>query len=233
MAKKTVMGLSGGMDSTTLLGILLNEGHEVHCCIFNYGSTHNKYENAAALDVVSYYQYQINFKGKVHQQFIDISPVMEGFSSHLLAACEQEIPEGHYNDENMRKTVVPGRNLIFAAIMAGLAESIGAEAIALGIHQGDHYIYPDCRKEFAKALDTAVYLSSDRRVDVLTPLIMDDKESILRKGYALRPPIPYHLTRTCYKDQIASCGKCGSCGERREAFERINAVDPIKYQEEE
>jgi 7-cyano-7-deazaguanine synthase len=227
MYREIIIGLSGGMDSATLLGLLLGQRYEVHCCVFYYGSKHNRYENRAAENIIDWYQ---NRAFPVLGYPIDISKVMQDFSSNLLLTGE-EIPEGHYEAENMRKTVVPGRNLIFVSIMAGLAESIGAEAVALGIHQGDHHIYPDCRKEFAKALDTTVYLSSDRRVEVLTPLIADNKKSILEKGFSLTPAVPYHLTRTCYKDQPISCGTCGSCQERLEAFHLLGIKDPIKYEE--
>ncbi|HMB65389.1 MAG TPA: 7-cyano-7-deazaguanine synthase QueC [Patescibacteria group bacterium] len=226
MKNKAVMGLSGGMDSATLLGLLVGQGYEVHCCVFYYGSKHNKYENRAAENLIDWYQ---NKDFPVLGYPIDISKVMEDFSSNLLLSGG-EIPEGHYEAENMRKTVVPGRNLIFASIMSGLAESLGAQVVALGIHQGDHHIYPDCRTEFAKALDTTVYLSSDRQVEVTAPLITDNKKSILEKGFSLTPAVPYHLTRTCYKDQPISCGKCGSCQERLEAFRELEMKDPIEYE---
>ena len=225
---KIVMGLSGGMDSATLSGVLLDEGYEVHCCIFHYGATHGSYEANAAHRVISYFH--TFYSGKVHKHHIDITPVMSEFSSNLLKACEGEIPEGHYNHENMKKTVVPGRNLIFTSILAGLAESIGVGKVALGIHSGDYHIYPDCRKEFAKALDTTIYLSTDKNVELIAPFANDDKTSILRKGYKLKVIAPYHLTRTCYKNQELSCGKCGSCRERLEAFEKIGIQDPVKYE---
>lgn len=222
-----VMGLSGGMDSATLLGLLLEQGHTVHCCIFYYGSKHNKWENRAAEEIIDFYQ--LNKQKPVFGHPMDISKVMEGFQSNLLLSGA-EIPEGHYASENMKKTVVPGRNLIMASIMAGLAESIGAGKVALGVHSGDHFIYPDCRTEFVKALDTTVFLSSDRKVEVIAPLADDDKYSILQKGYSLDPEVPYHLTRTCYKDQAVSCGKCGSCNERLEAFQKLGMKDPIEYE---
>lgn len=226
MQKKIVVPLSGGMDSATLLGLLLDDGYEVHTLTFYYGSKHNKWENAAAEDLIDYYQRN---DAPVIRHFIDISAVMVDFTSNLMLSGG-EIPEGHYEDENMKQTVVPGRNMIFASIAAGLAESIGATKIAMGVHSGDHHIYPDCRKEFIKALDSAVYLSSDGAVEVIVPLIDDDKESILRKGLLCSPPVPYELTRTCYKDQVISCGKCGSCQERLLAFKAIGGVDPVSYE---
>ena len=224
--RKVVIGLSGGMDSATLLGILLGQGFEVHCCTFYYGSKHNKWENQAAKDLVEFYK----ASGKVIHYMIDLSIAFKHFQSSLLLTGA-EIPEGHYEAESMRQTVVPGRNMIFASIMAGLAESIEAEAVALGVHQGDHHIYPDCRKEFIKALDSAVYLSSDRKVQIIVPLMDDTKFSILEKGMNLMVPIPYQLTRTCYKDQEFACGKCGSCQERLEAFSKLGISDPVQYEQ--
>lgn len=222
--KKIVIGLSGGMDSTTLLGLLLEQGYEVHCCLFSYGSKHNKWERIAAESVIAYYQ---NKSQPVHSYEMELSGAMWAFKSNLLKTGGK-IPEGHYEAESMRQTVVPGRNLIMAAVMAGLAESVGAKFIALGVHQGDHHIYPDCRKEFIKALDSTIYLSSDRKVEVIAPLLQDDKTSILKKGMPIM--VPYELTRTCYKDQPISCGKCGSCRERLEAFDNLNIPDPIQYE---
>lgn len=224
--KKIVVGLSGGMDSSTLLGFLLNEGHEVHACLFTYGAKHNKYENEAAEKVGDYYKR--NYPGKLIVYRFDFSSLTSQFKSNLLLGGG-DIPEGHYNDENMRKTVVPGRNLIFSSIMAGLAESLGAGYVALGVHAGDHHIYPDCRMEFTKSLDTTLFLSSDRQVELKTPFERFTKRDILTLGYSLPVDVPYYYTRTCYKDQYYSCGKCGSCQERLEAFRLIGKDDPIEY----
>lgn len=221
-----VMGLSGGMDSATLLGLLLEQGYSVHCCIFYYGSKHNEWENRAAQNIINFYQQKSR---PVSGYFVDISGAMDSFQSNLLQSGD-EIPEGHYTQESMRQTVVPSRNLIMASIMAGIAESIGAQKVALGVHSGDHFIYPDCRTEFVKALDTTIFLSSDKRVEVIAPLSDYNKTSILVTGYSCDPQVPYHLTRTCYKDQELSCGKCGSCSERLEAFRAIEKKDPIKYE---
>lgn len=226
--KKIVIGLSGGMDSTTLLAVLLHEGAEVHCCSFTYGSKHNQYENAAAQRVYGYYKAE-GFP--IHMHEFNLEETFKPFESNLLKSGG-EIPEGHYEHSSMKKTVVPGRNLIFASIMAGLAESIGAEAIALGVHAGDHAIYPDCRPGFIHSLMGTIQESSDKTVEVLTPFLHADKSKILEIGYGLMMsvPVPYFLTRTCYKDQKNACGKCGSCQERLEAFGFIGRVDPVTYE---
>ncbi len=218
MKQKVVMGLSGGMDSTTVLTWLLNQGYEVHCCNFVYGSKHNEYEEQAAENVAKKY--------KVPYHVFNLTEAFKPMKSNLLKSGG-DIPEGHYEEESMSQTVVPGRNSIFATIMCGVAESIGASFIALGVHQGDHAIYPDCRVEYVKALDTLIYLASDRKVQLLTPFLNTDKYGILEYGF--KHDTPYHLTRTCYKDQKTSCGKCGSCGERIEAFRLHGTVDPIIY----
>ena len=222
--KKAVIGLSGGMDSATLLGLLLEQGYSVTCCSFQYGSKHMIYESVAAKNIVQYYKdkgFNVDFRT------FDLELVFLGFDSALLQHGD-EIPEGHYKAESMKATVVPGRNLIFASIMAGLAESLNAEVVCLGVHAGDHFIYPDCRPSFMSNLAKTVLASSDGAVNVLTPLLNDTKASILVRGNKIA--VPYHLTRTCYKDQELSCGKCGSCVERLEAFSELGIKDPIKYE---
>jgi len=229
--RKVVIGLSGGLDSATLLGLLLEQGAEVHCCSFYYGSKHGKYEMLAAKTIIEFYQKR-NFPVFHYEIDIKYAFMKLGTSSSLMTSSDKEIPEGNYTDESMKSTVVPGRNMIFASLMASLAESIGAKEIALGVHAGDHNIYPDCRPEFIKALDLAIYLSSDKTVQIITPLLHFDKTKIIYIGYK-NPigPVPYHLTRTCYKDQMNACGKCGSCRERLEAFKNLNYKDPIPYEE--
>ena len=226
MTPHIVMGLSGGMDSTTLLGRFLEVGAKVHCVLFSYGSKHNTYENDAAVNVVRYYQEQ---GCPVTSSYVALEGVMAGFKSALLLTGDA-IPEGHYAEESMRKTVVPGRNLIMASVMAGLAESIGATQVALGVHSGDHHIYPDCRPAFVEAANQAILASSDGRVSVIAPFIQDTKETIIEQGLTFDIAVPYHLTRTCYKNQPISCGKCGSCIERLEAFKLVGIEDPIPYE---
>jgi 7-cyano-7-deazaguanine synthase len=190
-----------------------------------YGSKHNAYERQAAIRIIQHYVDRYG-EDRVIPNFFDLSEVFKPFQSNLLQSGG-EIPEGHYEDESMKKTVVPGRNLIIASILAGLAESVGAEEIALGVHSGDHHIYPDCRPEFVASLYETVAYSSDGKVAVKAPFEKMMKADILRLGFTFE--VPYYMTRTCYKDQEKSCGKCGSCRERLEAFIEVSEEDPIEY----
>lgn len=216
---KILLSLSGGMDSTTLLGSALDQGHTVETVGFTYGSKHNEFENKAAKEIAEYY--------KVPFRLIDLSGVMEGFRSNLMKSGGN-IPEGHYEAENMKLTVVPGRNTIFASILAGLAESVEAQELWLGIHAGDRVIYPDCRPEWLDAISKTVDISTEGKVEVKGPFLYDNKTSIIKKGLGLK--VPYRLTRTCYKAQEISCGKCGACRERLSAFKTNGIEDPVLYE---
>lgn len=222
LKKSVVMGLSGGMDSATVLGYFANQKMKIHPLFFNYGSKHNKYELECSKKLTEYYETE-------PLKIVNLNFIGELFKSNLLQN-QGEIPEGHYTDSNMSLTVVPGRNSIFISIMAGYAESVGANFIAVGTHRGDHTIYPDCREDFIKAMDLAIQFSSDKKVQIITPIQYLDKTGILEMGYGFTKPVPYEITRTCYKNQELSCGKCGSCTERLEAFNNIGKTDPIKYQ---
>lgn len=229
--KKVVLSLSGGMDSATLLGYILNkelssQEIEVHCCSFIYGSKHNPYELEAAKNTVQYYK---NEGFNIVHNIFDLTESFANFTSNLLTSGG-EIPEGHYESENMKKTVVPGRNLIFASILSGYAESVKAESVFLGVHSGDHHIYPDCRPNFITSLMNTVMESTEGKVLIKAPFMFSDKTDLLKLGYSYTPKVPYHLTRTCYKAQELACGKCGSCQERLEAFRNINKIDPVDYE---
>jgi 7-cyano-7-deazaguanine synthase len=214
------------MDSATLFGWLLDKGFEVLPVTFTYGSKHNQYENVCAEMLVDYFGRIVDEKVQKHIK-VDLSWAFKHSSSNLLKTGG-EIPEGHYEDETMKKTVVPGRNLIFAATLASIAESNGIGNIALAVHSGDHAIYPDCRPEFIQSLEQTIHYSTDAKVrSIITPFLHKDKEAILKIGYDLT--VPYEMTRTCYKDQPDSCGVCGSCTERLEAFRKIGKRDPINY----
>ncbi len=220
---KTVLSLSGGVDSTTLYAYLLNQGHEVSPIGIQYGSKHNLYELDCAADIHFFYGSLDNLP------VLEMTSIFQQFKSDLLISGGP-IPEGHYEDETMKATVVPCRNMIFASILAGYALSIGADSVALGIHAGDHTIYPDCRLGFYYAMRLAIQEASDSQVELIAPFLKMDKASIIKKGLAM--DVPYHLTRTCYTDNTDPCGKCGACVERLEAFDKNNIKDPVLYQGE-
>jgi 7-cyano-7-deazaguanine synthase len=145
-----------------------------------------------------------------------------------LLVSGDAIPEGHYQEESMRQTVVPGRNLLFISVLAAIAQSKGMERVWLGIHAGDHFIYPDCRRVFFVGARSAVEESSAGAVSLYAPFLTGNKTNIIKYGTYVG--VPYHLTRTCYSDQLIACGRCGSCQERLEAFSQCGIADPLKYQ---
>lgn len=220
---KAILSLSGGMDSATVLAEAKDQGREIVAAVsFFYGSKHNSYERDAAFALAQHYA--------VHFVPISLTEAMSCFKSDLLKTGGN-IPEGHYEAETMRATVVPARNMIFAAILAGLAESLSANEVWLGVHAGDHHIYPDCRPDFLVAMGSAMSLATDGKVHLVAPYVRHHKQSILRRGLGLG--VPYALTRTCYKDQEVACGKCGSCQERLEAFAALSIADPVEYESRE
>jgi 7-cyano-7-deazaguanine synthase len=224
---KSVLSLSGGLDSTTLLTYLLNQGYEVHAVSFKYGSKHNPFELEAVNALIPVFIRE--YPNRITFQRIDVSSIFEGYSTALINSSIL-VPEGHYNEDTMKQTVVPGRNLIFASILASIAENIGASHIALGVHAGDHHIYPDCRPDFLRALADTIMYSSESRVKITAPFEYMSKTDILRYGMSQPIKLPYHLTRTCYKPQEKACGVCGSCQERLEAFATLELKDPIIYE---
>ena len=217
---KAIISLSGGMDSATMLAEALEQKRECVAVGFCYGSKHNRFENFKAKQLADYY--------RVPFQIFNLEGIFSLFKSDLLLSGG-EIPEGHYEDKSMSRTIVPGRNLIFISILAGLAQSINASVIWLGIHSGDHAIYPDCRPDFFYDARSVISKSTEGKVLLYAPYLDTNKIGILRIGTKLG--VPYQLTRTCYKDQEFACGKCGSCQERLEAFKANNIKDPISYEE--
>jgi len=228
---EVVVALSGGMDSATVLAKALAEGCEVIPVGFNYPSKHNKWEQGAARNFVSSLYNRTGNTGVINNyRVIDLTSLFNGFESNLLRGGDS-IPEGHYEAENMKQTVVPGRNIIFASVLAGLAWSLEASEVWLGIHAGDHYIYPDCRPAFFHSMNIAIREGTDGNVELKAPFLMDTKVEILQAGIELG--VPYELTRTCYKDQKIACGKCGSCQERLSAFKKLGIEDPLEYESRE
>ncbi len=232
---KIIVALSGGMDSTTLLAAAVASGHEVIPVSIKYGSKHNVLEREAAGQVTEHYGLSNDWRT------LDLMSVFDGFRSDLLTSGKN-VPEGHYHEESMRSTVVPFRNGIIIGTLAGLAESLEAKQLWIGIHAGDHFIYPDCRPEFYWAMKEAVFYGTDNKVVLFAPFLDFSKTDILSYGtkqvnvMRLSPPhvpIPYHLTRTCYTDNPIACGKCGACQERLESFKEAGIEDPLEYQSRE
>lgn len=218
MDKDSVIIVSGGMDSVTLL---YEYKDRIALGIsFDYGSNHNSKEIPFA---------------KLHCERLDIKHITipldfmhQYFKSSLLEGADA-IPEGHYEDENMKSTVVPFRNGIMLAIAAGIAESNGLSHVMIANHGGDHAIYPDCRPEFISAMSQATKAGSYNGVTVLAPYTNISKSDIARHGKALG--IDYTETWSCYKGGEKHCGKCGTCVERKEALQEAGIEDKTEYME--
>jgi len=222
--KKSVIALSGGIDSCVAATMELERQpeKELYCISFKYPAKHNTQERLAALNIVC--SFSENYGAdRVSLIPVDASAMFTAFQSNLLQNGDK-IPEGHYTDENQRLTVVPGRNTLFAAYMMGFAQSNGADKIILGIHRGDHAIYPDCRPEWFHRMNSVVRAATEGAVLLEAPLLNYDKREIVRDGLFIGAPL--HLTWTCYKGELVPCGVCGSCVERREAFELNGFKDP-------
>jgi 7-cyano-7-deazaguanine synthase len=152
--------------------------------------------------------------------------INELFDSDLLRSGGP-IPEGHYEEANMKQTVVPFRNGIMLAVAAGYAETIGAEAIVIAAHAGDHAIYPDCREGFMQAMGAAITQGTYAQLILMRPFIAWNKSRIVQRGVELK--IDYARTWSCYKGGDRHCGVCGTCVERREAFQLASVKDPTDY----
>jgi len=213
-----VVLLSGGMDSVTALYDSV-EKHSVGCCIsFDYGSKHNERE-------IHYAKYHSK-RLLIPHVTIPLAFIGQFFKSNLLKSGG-EIPDGHYEDKSMQKTVVPFRNGIMLSIAAGFAESAGAGGIVIAAHAGDHAIYPDCREEFMFAMASAIATGTYAGIEVIRPFINIGKEGIAQRGAELG--VDYSKTWSCYKGGELHCGTCGTCVERKEAFELAGIKDPTQY----
>lgn len=217
MKEKVVLILSGGMDSTTLLYDLLQQGYNVYCLSFNYGQKHFKELEYAT---------KTCRKLGVNHRIVELQNLREVMYSTLTS--KQDIPEGHYEDETMKQTVVPNRNMVMISIATSYALTIDAKKVYYGAHSGDHSIYPDCRPEFVNKLNETIKICDWKKIELQAPYLYFDKGDIVKRGIKLN--VDYSLTWTCYKGQEKACGKCGSCVERLEAFEKANIKDPIEYE---
>lgn len=265
MTKQAVLSLSGGMDSSTLLLHLLANGYEVTALSFDYGQKHNV-ELQRAKELVKYLNAHSRYEdeqyyAKVKHQVITLKGLDKLLNSALVKGGK-DVPEGHYAEDNMKATVVPNRNKIFSSIIQAAALSISEQtgkdcAIAMGIHAGDHSIYPDCRQEFRDADFEAFKLGNwgADKVYLYTPYLLGDKFDILKDGehcctfLHLNFDKVYAKTNTSYKpiqhtvyynegeDTVESVEwfsdyKSASSVERVEAFIKLGRKDPVQYADE-
>ena len=202
MKKNSVIIVSGGMDSITLL---YDHKDEIALGIsFDYGSNHNARE-------IPFAKMHCERLGIRHIT-INLDFMHQYFKSSLLEGADA-IPEGHYADDNMKSTVVPFRNGIMLSIAIGIAESNNLDQVFIANHGGDHTIYPDCRPEFIKAIDSAANAGTYNNVKVIAPYTQITKSDIARIGKKLG--IDYTETWSCYKGGEVHCGKCGIGEEKR------------------
>ena len=214
--KDTLLVLSGGLDSTTMLYDFAD--NIALAVTFHYGSNHNEREAECA-------RFHCNKLGIQHIE-INLAFMGDYFKSSLLEGADA-IPEGNYDEDNMKSTVVPFRNGIMLSIAAGLAESRGLKKVMLANHSGDHTIYPDCRPEFVKAMSEAINSGTYIGVELVAPYTMITKADIVKRGSELG--IDYTKTYSCYKGGEHHCGLCGTCRERREAFMLAGVEDKTIY----
>ena len=261
MKKQAVLSLSGGMDSSTLLLHLLANGYEVTALSFDYGQKH-RVELERAQSLVEYINsdpsqgWLSKDYSKVKHQIIKLDGLSQLLNSSLVEGGT-DVPEGHYAEENMKATVVPNRNKIFASIIQAVALSIAEQnnaecTIAMGIHMGDHSIYPDCRQEFRDADFEAFKLGNwgSEKVTISTPFLKVDKFDILKHGLECCETLGldfdevYKRTNTSYKPipiisalnmdivQWYSDYKSAASVERIEAFIKLGRPDPVAYADE-
>ncbi len=219
---KAIAVVSGGLDSVTLAYLLHAQGYDLHLLSFDYGQRHKKELEFAKLCAQ-------RLDAEFH--VVDLSDLGKLLKGSALTD-DIPVPDGHYAAPTMAVTVVPNRNAIMLSIAYGTAVSENAEVVAIGVHGGDHFIYPDCRPGFIAAFDAmerqATEGFSHEKLRLETPFIHMGKHDIVKLGTELQ--VPYADTWSCYKGGEKHCAQCGTCYERREAFELAGIPDPTAYE---
>jgi 7-cyano-7-deazaguanine synthase len=234
MLTNHIMIYSGGMDSFTLLHWVMRKRafpfqtadeaaamrHQLFALSFFYGQRHSRELTAATL---------VCQKLNLRHQIINLA-VLKELAKGSALTDDVPVPKGHYAEESMKKTIVPGRNTIMLSLALAFAEGRGPDDRAIiyyGAHAGDHHIYPDCRPEYIESVKKTIHLASDGRVSLEAPFQNMDKLAILREGAALGlSASAYADTYSCYEGAEQACGACGACVEGHEAFLAMGWNDP-------
>ena len=218
---KTIVICSGGLDSVSLAHKVAAEHHLIGLVSFDYGQRHRK-----ELEFASACAKRLG----VPHEIIDITAIGRHLTGSALTD-DVEVPDGHYAEEIMKATVVPNRNAIMLAIAFGLAAAQKADAVAVAVHGGDHFIYPDCRPGFIDAFQQMQNHALDgyASVSLYAPYVTISKADIVADG--ARHETPFAETWSCYKGGEHHCGRCGTCVERREAFHLAGIADPTEYED--
>jgi 7-cyano-7-deazaguanine synthase len=215
---KTVAIFSGGLDSTVLVYDLVSKGDEVKLLSVDYGQRHRK--------EIEFARATADRLGVEHR-VADLRSLTSLLAGSSLTSTEVAVPDGHYAEDSMKATVVPNRNMIMLAVAGGWAISLRFDRVAFGAHGGDHAIYPDCRAEFADAMDAVLALADWHKIQLVRPFVGITKTDIVTLGAKLG--VPFENTWSCYKGTELHCGRCGTCVERREAFHLAGIQDPTTY----
>lgn len=225
----TVVTLSGGMDSSTVLYLEAARtaaGGRLTAVSVNYGQRHAR-ELQAAGEVLGALD---NHRDDLELDSIELNCDLTTLGGNALIDSHIAVPHGHYADDSMRATVVPNRNTILASLTVAAAVARNADRVVLGIHAGDHPVYADCRPVFLDRLAALTAVSTPDGVDITVeaPFVHTDKAGIARLGAELG--VPFELTWSCYQGGARHCGRCGTCVERREAFDLAGVNDPTEYE---
>ena len=222
MATDCVAVVSGGLDSAVLAHHLRADGWDLRLLSFDYGQRH-----VVELDHARGLAAGLG----VRHDVVDLRSAGALLGGSALTDDSVDVPDGHYTDDSMRATVVANRNAIFVMVATGVAVAEGASAVAVGIHAGDHPVYPDCRPAFVAAAEHLARVANEGFVResfaVLAPFLSWTKAEIVARGHELG--VPLAATWSCYKGGATHCGTCGTCVERREAFELAGVADPTEY----
>lgn len=218
--EKSVVLVSGGMDSTTVLYHARTMTNVIQALSFDYGQRHK---------IELEYARRTCEQLMIPWSLIRLPELTQFLKGSALSDPTVEVPEGHYAEDNMKLTIVPNRNMVMLSQAVAVAIGLGADMVYAAMHAGDHPVYPDCRPEFISAFNAAVRVATETHVWVNTPFIMSSKADIANAGFELG--VPFEQTWSCYKGGTVHCGKCGTCVERQEAFSIAGVPDHTLYED--